>query len=1404
MNKLFARSSRFLAGTMMVAMLALNASPLLAHAQADSGTSVEATSTDSGTPAQPEAPAQTVAPVQDTTPAASTTQTTEQPAASTTDDGTSNGTTTTPAFTAAVQTFVSMVQNLAPLVVPTPGVTTNAATNVTASDATLNGTNGAVDADGHSFWVSTADFDTSSPTIPSGVYSTPDFGAIASNTPFSATLSSITTSGVPSNMPAVTPNTTYHFVAWTHAGGTWIPGAKMTFTTGSVVPPTPTPTTVVVNSNNLNGWYFYDDKTDAVLSDTSDHGFVSGPSTPAIGTGSAHLTKTTTDRYGIATTQYAGTALSDITALSYSTYRASGSSAQVPSLGFDVDVDGGTHYEGRLTYEPYFTNTVNTGAWQTWNTLTDTGNWWFSHANDGSTGQVVTTCTQSTPCTWAQVKAQFPNAKMRSVGQLILRTNGADGQAFDGNVDNLTIGTASSSKTFDFEPVPPVVVPSCGTSELSLDQYNLGSVNGQHGWSSTGPYDQEIVTNTYGYPAFGCKSLRISNAVTSGAFGDQTFTYSNPDETGETEAVSNGMSGGTRHNRFATHFSIASTMLAEQPGLSISVSPDRGDGARMSYLRFEDHADGIHVFFDDVEGMVPNGVDGCTASTCANFVETEIAGGSAATPALSRTTSHIMKYSIDFNDGPSNDVVRVFIDQTLVHTGTTWEDYYRFDPEQAGSGNKVPTTDSLIFRAGGTAVPANSGKGFLFDNINFFSLPIPTYTVKIDKFVDGAMATPASASSTAFAMLSSWNAPNLGAPANGSYNLDTVHPYSTNAYEAITSPMNQRSSYTTNEVVDGTTVGSSCTLGAGGPAYKLDGYTTGATLADAEAATPTLTAPNFTDLEANQYVIVWNSTCAHDIEAPSVPVQLQPIDGQARNTNNFDFDWSDSTDNGPGPVTYEFQSSMDGTEVGGVLQNGVWSSGTLTTSMIHSSGAPDGIWYWQVRAKDAAGNYSAWSPVHHMAIDSQAPAVPTITTPADDSHYTTANFTHVDWTDESDSGTPVYYTYQAASDAAFTNVVYTSGTLTDHSIPTTGTPEGTYYLRVKSFDFAGNESGWSTPVKVTVENGVPTATLVFETPGPSATGFKVVYSQDVNQSEAENPANYFLANWPGAGGSGPLTGNATVSYDSATKTATVHFTNPAWYVSAEQKWGVTGVHNLSGTDIAPDPTSAYSSAMVAPGAPGAPTTTSPTASTTQEWMWTAATDPGGANASGVATYQYLVIDNSTGSTTIPATKIGNVTTVTTNLPIGSYTFHLRAIDNAGNKGAEATSTLEVTAVATSTPDTTVTPTGTTGGGSGISSRGFSGSSSGGFTSTSGTTGGQVLGASTFNFTHNLKIGSKLSPDVTELQKVLIAGGYLKIDAPTGYFGSLTRAAVAAWQAANGISPAAGYFGPISRAKLNAG
>lgn len=79
--------------------------------------------------------------------------------------------------------------------------------------------------------------------------------------------------------------------------------------------------------------------------------------------------------------------------------------------------------------------------------------------------------------------------------------------------------------------------------------------------------------------------------------------------------------------------------------------------------------------------------------------------------------------------------------------------------------------------------------------------------------------------------------------------------------------------------------------------------------------------------------------------------------------------------------------------------------------------------------------------------------------------------------------------------------------------------------------------------------------------------------------------------------------------------------------------------------------------------------------------------------------------------------------------------------------------------------------------------------------------GQVLGASTYNFKANLTIGST-GADVNALQEMLIASGHLAIAAPTGYFGEMTKAALAKWQAAHGV-PATGYFGPLTIAAIAA-
>ncbi|MFZ2253412.1 MAG: peptidoglycan-binding protein [Minisyncoccia bacterium] len=70
------------------------------------------------------------------------------------------------------------------------------------------------------------------------------------------------------------------------------------------------------------------------------------------------------------------------------------------------------------------------------------------------------------------------------------------------------------------------------------------------------------------------------------------------------------------------------------------------------------------------------------------------------------------------------------------------------------------------------------------------------------------------------------------------------------------------------------------------------------------------------------------------------------------------------------------------------------------------------------------------------------------------------------------------------------------------------------------------------------------------------------------------------------------------------------------------------------------------------------------------------------------------------------------------------------------------------------------------------------------------------------FTRALNVGTS-GADVKCLQDYLTPTYFTNAGGSTGTFGPVTAAAVSAWQAANGISPAAGYFGPVSQAKYSA-
>ena len=111
-------------------------------------------------------------------------------------------------------------------------------------------------------------------------------------------------------------------------------------------------------------------------------------------------------------------------------------------------------------------------------------------------------------------------------------------------------------------------------------------------WRMTGPYDAAITDGAD--PA-----LRISNAVTSGSFGDQLFS-----PTLDVPATETGPA-----RTFTASFVLEPVELQE--GLRVTVSPDNGQGGRGGFLAIEHKNGGINLVsqgsYLDADGRAPVG-----------------------------------------------------------------------------------------------------------------------------------------------------------------------------------------------------------------------------------------------------------------------------------------------------------------------------------------------------------------------------------------------------------------------------------------------------------------------------------------------------------------------------------------------------------------------------------------------------------------------------------------------------------------------------------------------------------------------------------------------------------------------------------------------------------------------------
>ena len=255
----------------------------------------------------------------------------------------------------------------------------------------------------------------------------------------------------------------------------------------SVVAPPVTDDEIIVRPANLTTapgwWYFYNDVTSvpfvpSVLA--GDYEMVNGPSTPPRGDGSAQMSVIGTERYGLATYQYAGTDLDDIGEVAFSTYQTStnpGATDRAIFLNLDIDFNNTTTtgYQGRLVFVPKDNGSVGQDSWQEWNGTSGMWRWsrFVSNGNqwlDGNTTELRS---------WADIITAFPNAELFNEafpGQILLRAGEPYEDGFTGNTDKFVFAIPFHKFTYNFEPdcPTPTLPPS------SADNTQLNSNNDQH------------------------------------------------------------------------------------------------------------------------------------------------------------------------------------------------------------------------------------------------------------------------------------------------------------------------------------------------------------------------------------------------------------------------------------------------------------------------------------------------------------------------------------------------------------------------------------------------------------------------------------------------------------------------------------------------------------------------------------------------------------------------------------------------------------------------------------------------------------------------------------------------------------------------------------------------------------
>ncbi len=165
---------------------------------------------------------------------------------------------------------------------------------------------------------------------------------------------------------------------------------------------------------------------------------------------------------------------------------------------------------------------------------------------------------------------------------------------------------------------------------------------------------------------------------------------------------------------------------------------------------------------------------------------------------------------------------------------------------------------------------------------------------------------------------------------------------------------------------------------------------------------------------------------------------------------------------------------------------------------------PDGLWFWQVQARDAVGHFSDFSPTFQFSLDTVAPDNPIIASPEAGAIVSETSLTI------SGTAEPKSHIDISDNDGTQSIVADVGGRF---ALVIEAFTEGDHTLTAKATDAAGNESETSVH-SFSVDNTAPTVTLTYPNGGELFRGgdsIDITWEPAIDGNLADNPISLFYS-----------------------------------------------------------------------------------------------------------------------------------------------------------------------------------------------------------------------------------------------------------------------------------------------------